>query len=268
MNKNKFSWKKIALFITLLMISSLFFLGYQRRYTLLLRMGIQPNNVCSNDMNIAAIDRYINQKNNGNVNVKVTAPDDFMTESLTDHDKKLLLLNCAIKFDKAEIVENLLKRGADPNLFDYYNNHENKTTSLHDAVSFSYSRNEKIIKLLLEHGANPNLINDEGNTPLHRIAYSISKISYDDQDKCYRRKEMPFNMFDLLIKYQADLNLENNLGDTPLHIIAKAEISVDYDNLVKLGANPLHKNKRGETAQQLKQLSKNHKLLCKKRSAS
>jgi ankyrin repeat protein len=160
----------------------------------------------------------------------------------------------------------LLNRGANPNLFDYYSNHEHKTTSLHDAVSFSYSRNEKIIKLLLERGANPNLTNDEGNTPLHRIAYSISKISYDDRDKCYRRKEMPFDMFGLLIKYQADLNLENNFGDTPLHIIAKAEISVDYDRLVKLGGNPLHKNKKGETTQQLKQSSKNHKLLCKKRN--
>jgi ankyrin repeat protein len=267
MNENKFSRKKIVASTILLVISFLGFLCYQNWYTLLLKMGVQPNDVCSSDMNMAAIDRYINQKYNGNVNIKVTAPDDFMTESLTDHDQELLLLNCAIKFDKAEIVEDLLKRGANPNLLDYYSNHEHKTTSLHDAVSFSYSRNEKIIKLLLERGANPNLINEEGNTPLHRIAYSISKISYDDRDKCYRRKEMPFDMFALLVKYQADINLKNNLGDTPLHIIAKAKISVDYDHLVELGGNPLHKNKKGETAQQLKQSSKDHKLLCKKQNA-
>jgi ankyrin repeat protein len=266
MNGNKFSRKKIAIFSTLLIISSLLFLGYQRRYTLLLQMSIQPSDVCSSDMNIAAIDRYINQKHNGNVNVKVTAPDDFMTESLTDHDKELLLLNCAIKFDKAEIVENLLKRGADTNLFDYYSNQKYKTTSLHDAVSISYSRNEKIIKLLLKRGANPNLIDDESNTPLHEIAYAISKISYDDRDKCYRRKEMPFDMFSLLIKYRADPNLKNSLGDTPLHILAKAKVdmSVEYDRLVKLGGNPLLKNKKGETAQQLKQAPKKYELPCKK----
>ncbi len=261
MNENKLSRKKIAIFTALLIISALFFLGYQHRYSLLLKMGFQPNNVCSDDMNITAIDRYIDQKYNGNVNIKVTAPDNFAIEDPTDHDKTLLLLNCAIKFEKAEIVEDLLKREADPNLFDYYDKQKYKTTSLHDAVL--YSRNEKIIKLLLKQGANPNLSDSGGNTPLHRIAYSISKISYDHQDKCYGRKKMPFDMFSLLVKYQADLNLKNGFGDTPLHIIAKSEISVDYDHLVKLGGNPLLKNNKGETAQQLKQSPKKYQLLCK-----
>jgi ankyrin repeat protein len=264
MNKNKFSRKKIAIFTTLLIISSLFFLGYQRRYTLLLQMGIQPSNVCSSDMNIAAIYRYIDQKHNGNVNIKVTAPDDSMTESLTDHDQELLLLNCAIKFGKTEIVEDLLKHGADPNLFDYYSSRKYKTTSLHDSVSVLYSRNEKIIKLLLEQGANPNLSNDEGNTPLHKIAYSISRTSYNSSDKCYRREEMPFDMFSLFIKHRADPNLKNNLGDTPLHIVAKADMSVEYDHLIKLGGNPLLKNNKGESAQQLKQSPKKDELLCNK----
>jgi ankyrin repeat protein len=262
MNENKFSRKKIAIFTTLLIISSLFFLGYQRRYTLLLQMGIQPSNVCSSDMNIAAIDRYINQKHNGNINIKVTAPDDSMTESLSDHDRELFLLNCAIKFDKAEIVEILLNRGANPNLFDYYSDQKFRTTSLHDAIR--YSKNEKIVNFLLKRGANPNLTDNNGDTPLHEIAYSIARISYHSGDKCYHREEMPFDMLSLFIKYKADPNLKNNLGDFALHIIAKEDRPIEYDHLVELGGNPLQKNKKGETAQQLKQSSKNHKLLCKK----
>jgi ankyrin repeat protein len=264
MNENKFSRKKIVASTILLVISFLGFLCYQNWYTLLLKMGVQPNDVCSSDMNMAAIDRYINQKYNGNVNIKVTAPNDFMTESLTDHDQELLLLNCAIKFDKTEIVEDLLKRGADPNLFDYYSHQKYKTTSLHDGVSVLYSRNEKIIKLLLEQGANPNLGDDEGNTPLHVIAYSIARIYYDSVDKCYTREKMPFDMLSLFVKYKADPNLKNNLGDSALHIIAKEDRPIEYDHLIKLGGNPLLKNNKGETAQQLKQLPKKHELLCKK----
>jgi ankyrin repeat protein len=264
MTNNKFSQKGIAISTVLLIISSLGFLSYQNRYFLLLKAGFQPNNVCSSDMNIVAIDRYINQKYNGNVNVKVTAPDDFMTESLTDHDMELLLLNCAIKFDKPEIVENLLKRGANPNLFDYYGREKHKTTSLHDGVSILYSRNEKIIKLLLEHGANPNLSNHNGNTPLHMISYSIARTYYSRMDKCHKREKMPFDMLSLFIKYKADPNLKNNLGDTPLHIIAREDRPVEYAHLVKLGGNPLLKNNKGETAQQLRQLPKKYELLCKK----
>jgi ankyrin repeat protein len=218
MNKNIFSLKSMTIFTVLLIAS---FLGYQYRYTLLIKIGIQPNNVCSSDMNIVAINRYIGQS--GNVNVKVSAPIDFMTESLTDHDQRLLLLNCAIKFDKTEIVENLLKRGA-----------------------------------------NPNLTDDNGDTPLHMIAYSIARISYHSGDKCYHREEMPFDMLSLFIKYKADPNLKNNLGDSALHIVAKEDRSVEYDHLVKLGGDPLQKNKKGETAQQLKQSPKKHELLCKK----
>jgi ankyrin repeat protein len=264
MNENKFPWKKIVMSTVLLLMSFLGYQCYQYQYYLLIKMGIQPSNVCSSDMNMAAIDRYINQKYNGNVNIRVTAPDDFMTESLTDHDKHLLLLNCAIKFDKAEIVEDLLRRGADPNLFDYYSHQKYKTTSLHDGVSVLYSRNEKIIKLLLEQGANPNLGDDEGNTPLHVIAYSIARIYYDSVDKCYTRGKMSFDMFSLFIKYKADPNLKNSFGDTPLHIIARKARLVEYDYLVKLGGNPLLKNNKGETAQQLKQSPKKHELLCKK----
>jgi ankyrin repeat protein len=266
MTNNKFSRKGIAISTILLIISFLGVLGYQNWYFLLLKTGIQPNDVCSSDMNIVAIDRYINQKYNGNVNVKVTAPD-FMIESPTDHNRELLLLNCAIQFDKPKIVEELLKRGADPNLLDYYDEQKYKTTSLHDAVSILAfnSRDKKTITLLLKKGANPNLSDDKGNTPLHNIAHAIGQTSYRSDKKCYEQeKTMPFDMFSLFIKYNADPNLKNNLGDTPLHIIAREDRPVEYAHLVKLGGNPLLKNNEGETAQQLNQLPKEYVLFCKK----
>jgi ankyrin repeat protein len=261
MNENKIPWKDIAVFTVIFSMPFLGYQCYQYRYPVLIKMGIQPNNVCSSDMNIAAIDRYLSESNISNINVKVDAPDDFITESLNDHDRRLSLLNCAIKFDKTEIVENLLKRGADPSLFDYYSDQKFRTTSLHDAVR--YSKNEKIVNLLLERGANPNLTDDNGDTPLHMIAYSIARIYYHSGNKCYHREEMPFDMLSLFIKYKADPNLKNNLGNTPLHLIAKEERPIEYDHLIKLGGNPLLKNNKGETAQQLKQSPKKHELLCK-----
>jgi ankyrin repeat protein len=60
-----------------------------------------------------------------------------------------------------------------------------------------------VARVLLEHGANPNWQNDEGNTPLHRVIQSRMVVD-------------PAKFVQLLLDSGADSNLRNREGRTPL----------------------------------------------------
>jgi serine/threonine protein kinase len=226
--QTKLSGKTKLIFAALLMT---LFSIYQYRYALLIKAGIQPNNFCAEDMDIAIIDDYLNH--GGDANIKVDTPLNWAADGLTDHDQHLLLLNCAIKFNKIEIVETLLNHGADPNLLD-----TDTVTSLHDAIL----GDTKIVQLLLERGANPNLADKNGNTPLHCL------VTIGD---CRHPENFHPDLFKLFIKYKAAPHLANKDGNTVLHLVARQNLVGLYDYLVKSGWNPLQKNNKGETAQQL-----------------
>ena len=70
------------------------------------------------------------------------------------------LLHSAVSIDHAEIVEILLKNGANPNIKDKKDN-----SPLHFAMRLEASR--PVIKLLCENGADLNAQNSIGFTPLH-----------------------------------------------------------------------------------------------------
>jgi ankyrin repeat protein len=58
-------------------------------------------------------------------------------------------------------------------------------------------------RLLLEHGANPNWRDEDGNTPMHRAIQS--RLVLD-----------PVNFIQMLLEFGADLSLRNHEGRTPL----------------------------------------------------
>ena len=68
------------------------------------------------------------------------------------------LLNWAAAFGTAEMVEYLATKGADIN-------RGQRSSSLHYAACFGRSN---IVKILLRHGANPDLRDEEGKTPLDK----------------------------------------------------------------------------------------------------
>jgi serine/threonine protein kinase len=235
---HKSSWK-----ISVALLAGAF-LVYQFRYILLMSAGIQPNDFCSKDMDIVAIEEYI--RAGGNPNVYVDSPYDF-NEGLTEHDGHLLMLNCAIRYNKFEVAEYLLDHHADPNLFDNYNNHRSRTTSLHEAM---LTGDERMVKLLLDRGANPNATNERGDTPLHCL------LDNKSSGEC-RTLKVSYNLFEMFIKYKADPRVANKEGNTVLHIAAAQQNQpYIYDRLIQLGWDPLQKNKKGETAQQLMMPSK------------
>lgn len=79
----------------------------------------------------------------------------------------------------------------------------------------------KATKFLLKHGANPNLVNSLGETPLHQAADNSQYI-----------------IAELLLKYQADPNKQQNDGDTPLHHAGFRGDTKMIEILLRYNANP------------------------------
>ncbi|CAG0894443.1 unnamed protein product [Cyprideis torosa] len=78
---------------------------------------------------------------------------------------------------------------------------------------------QSVLEVLLKHGANPNIAEDEFNTcPLHRVKSSATA--------------------ELLIQYKADVNAKDAKGRAPLHYATDADSQSVLEVLLKHGANP------------------------------
>lgn len=95
------------------------------------------------------------------------------------------------KFKKT--LENAQNQGVDLNSKIYRGR-----TLLHYAVK---KNNRSLIRLLIKQGLNPNICDDDYNTPLH---YAINKNNYVSVKE--------------LIKRGADLNIPGEFDQTPLHV--------------------------------------------------
>ena len=134
--------------------------------------------------------------------------------------------------DTIEFVSYLLKQGANPDV----QNCEFNQTILHEV---SESKFPKIVKLLLEDGAEVNLASFEG-TPLH---HAISKEYVEN----YSTQEI-LEVVTLLLQNGANVNAINRKGLTPLHmavdsptIISKLlEYCPDVNIQDSKGRTPIH----------------------------
>lgn len=82
----------------------------------------------------------------------------------------------------------------------------------------------------------PNELDDEGKTPLHKVVGSIS-ISESSIDK--------IELAELLIEAGADVNAQDKNGYTPLHYAASSAVMTLY--LLYKGADPTLKDNGGYT---------------------
>ncbi|KAL7298246.1 hypothetical protein TKK_0009232 [Trichogramma kaykai] len=79
-------------------------------------------------------------------------------------------------------------------------------------------KNEEIVKLLLEHRANPNQTDHEGSTPLHALALPCLCECNPKWHTCDTRKPVD-KLVKILIDSGADLEARNRYGDTPLQSV-------------------------------------------------
>jgi ankyrin repeat protein len=82
--------------------------------------------------------------------------------------------------------------------------------------------------VLLEHGANPNWRDEEGNTPLHRVIASRMVLN-------------PANFIQILLDFGADATFRNNEGRTPLDValLQKGENAETYFPVRPIGPKRL-----------------------------
>lgn len=94
----------------------------------------------------------------------------------------------------------------------------------------------------LSQGANPNAMDEYGNTPLHYAVHIGSK-----------------EIANLLLQFHADPNIQNKKGKTPLHIAAQVDNDYLIRRLLLYGANPNIKDNEGNTPLHIAALNA-HKL--------
>ncbi|XP_023316075.1 ankyrin-1-like [Trichogramma pretiosum] len=102
------------------------------------------------------------------------------------------------------------------------------------------NENKKVAESLLKKGANPNVTNEKGTTPLHIVSMG---------EQCYDLAKMLFKICD--DKHQPLLvNARDGFGDTPLHVALKNS-SYGKKNVVELllshGADPNLTDRNGNT---------------------
>ena len=104
-----------------------------------------------------------------------------------------------------------------------------RTTNWDDEL-LEAARNGDLIKVqkALENGANPNVKDKDGHTPLHLAAFT----GHADVAR-------------LLLEHGADPNFKNNIGHTPLHIAAFTGHADVVRVLLERGADPRIADNKG-----------------------
>ena len=107
----------------------------------------------------------------------------------------------------------------------------------------SFNNETEVVKLLLEHGADPTIILSNALTALHQAANSY--------------------IVHLLIDYEGDINAKDTYGNTPL-MIASYKGNVDVVNaMIESGAYINEKNNKGLTALMIASSNNNIKVIDK-----
>lgn len=126
-------------------------------------------------------------------------------------DKGMTPLHYITLLENEKCLKLLLSTIPKDNICNFVNSqiYTNWETSLH--IECSILRRLEFINILLDNGADPNIQNKTGNTPLHTFFFFIS-----DKHICKSLR--------VLISYGADFTILNSNGDTPLHVLCRNKI--------------------------------------------
>ena len=104
-------------------------------------------------------------------------------------------------------------------------------TPLHTAVSTIFGgREREAIAVLLNQGADANVRDNDGDAPLHTVCL----LNF-------------YEMAEVLLKHGADVNVKDNDSNTPLHRAVQFNALETAEVLLKHGAHPNARNKDGST---------------------
>lgn len=181
-----------------------------------------------------------------------------------------LPLGSAIRKDNVEMVKVLLEHGANPNGYGYLDRPPLHKAAVHGGLaeipSFFSSKHEKMMLLLLQYNADPNLKDKSGETPLMTAAdlgfkkgaevllQHGAKIEETDNSGntaliIAAETEDGLGVVKRLLNAKADVNAVNEDGNTALHAASKNEKGHGIVKaLLKAKADVSAVNKDGNTA--------------------
>ncbi|XP_069490415.1 ankyrin repeat and SOCS box protein 16 [Ambystoma mexicanum] len=143
--------------------------------------------------------------------------------SLTPKMKQMSPLRIVASRGYVDCVKHILQQGADINAL------IGGSCALHDAC---VNHRPECAQLLLNYGANPNVMSEEGSAPLHLCSTPGS-----------------FQCAQLLLEYGARVNLKTRDCEvTPLHVAAKQGLEEHITLYLCNGADITLQNREGETA--------------------
>ena len=182
------------------------------------------------------------------------------------------LLFKACEEGQVETVRELLKQGANPNI---HGEEKFQHAPLH------ISKNSEITQLLISYGADVNITDNYGNTPLHLASichyFNLEKmtqllnkganpnalnrsknaalhfvLSFYHVTISQTSKELVLEAIRLLMNFHAEIDIQNVLGESPLYfgittVPANEQKPEIIHELLKLGANPNYVNSNGVT---------------------
>ena len=123
-------------------------------------------------------------------------------------------LGLASFFGHLSLVKLLLDKGANPNIA---SNNQFKVAPIHSACAIS---NYEIAKLLIQHGADVDAKQMQGNTPLHSAAHNGQTT-----------------LATLLLDNGADINARNDKGETPLFMANEKNFQEIANLIIKQGGS-------------------------------
>ncbi|XP_023316681.1 uncharacterized protein LOC106654670 [Trichogramma pretiosum] len=133
--------------------------------------------------------------------------------------------------DCLHVVRKFLERGrVDPNLVWP----ETGDSPLHLVIRHG-RHHAMAVELLLRHGADPNLPNDEGHTPLHVICQNDER--YDSQRYLYHGETEKFFQVTDELNLQLQVDARDKLGRTPLQFAVANLLPHTVETLLDRGAD-------------------------------
>ena len=155
---------------------------------------------------------------------------DFDVNYVTDTDHEFAEGMTALHFAVEEFREDVVKI-----LIKHGANLEildsNGHTPLHKAVVEEAGLAQiSMVKLLIKNGANINTTEPiTGYTPLHSVLHILGDFDIDDDRSYFSSYEDNFNTVNSLINLGADLSIRDAKNNTPLHKLVEASITInDY----------------------------------------
>ena len=127
---------------------------------------------------------------------------------------------------------------------------KDQATPLHLA---SYHGFADVAEVLLEHGAQANAKDIQGQSPLHQVIlgdHYFQSAKMTSWPRKYHADEVVY-LVRLLLKHGVDVNAQNNVQETPLHLASRLRLLEMARFLLEHGANVNMKNAEGKTALQL-----------------